>query len=218
MSHYFETPTGPEQRRSVGVRFWETDWTFTTAFGVFSGDGLDLGTGVLLRTHSPAPGARRLLDLGCGYGPIAVGLAVACPEAQVDAVDVNTRALDLTRTNADAHGVGGRVNALLPDEVDPGVRYDEIWSNPPIRIGKEALHDLLLTWLARSPRPASRGSSSAATSARTPCNAGSSTRAGPASAPPAPRASASSRSPGQRPAERHTRPGTARLVTPWQGP
>jgi len=149
MSHYFETPTGPEQRRSVGVRFWETDWTFTTANGVFSGDGLDLGTGVLLRTHSPAPGARRLLDLGCGYGPIAVGLAVACPEAQVDAVDVNTRALDLTRTNADAHGVGGRVNALLPDEVDPGVRYDEIWSNPPIRIGKEALHDLLLTWLAR---------------------------------------------------------------------
>lgn len=149
MSHYFETPTGPEQRRTIEARFWQTDWTFTTANGVFSGDALDLGTGVLLRSHTPAPASRRLLDLGCGYGPIAVALASACPDAQVDAVDVNTRALELTRINAAAHGVAGRVHALGPDEADPGARYDEIWSNPPIRIGKEALHGLLTTWLGR---------------------------------------------------------------------
>ncbi len=153
MSHYFESPTGEERRRTIACRFWETDWTFTTANGVFSADALDAGTAVLLRTHTPAaparPGGRRLLDLGCGYGPVAVALAVACPDARVDAVDVNTRALELTRVNAAAHGVGDRVSALLPDEADPDARYDEIWSNPPIRIGKDALHDLLLTWLAR---------------------------------------------------------------------
>lgn len=149
MSHYFETPTGPEHRREIGVRFWQTDWTFTTANGVFSADGLDLGTAVLLRTHTPRPDAARLLDLGCGYGVLAVALATACPGAHVDAVDVNSRALALTRDNAAAHRVGERVHALLPDEADPETRYDEIWSNPPIRIGKDALHALLLAWLPR---------------------------------------------------------------------
>lgn len=149
MSHYFHTPTGDERRRSVDVRFWDTDWAFTTAAGVFSGDGLDVGTGVLLRTHTPRPGASRLLDLGCGYGVIAVALASAVPDAHVDAVDVNERARALTALNADAHGVGGRVHVLAPEASDPAARYDEIWSNPPIRIGKQALHDLLGLWLPR---------------------------------------------------------------------
>lgn len=149
MSHYFSEPSGPERRREIDVRFWDTDWRFTTANGVFSGDGLDLGTAVLLRESTPPAGATRLLDLGCGYGVIAVALATACPGAVVDAVDVNPRALALTRDNAAVHGVGGRVRPLLPDEAESSVRYDEIWSNPPIRIGKDALHDLLLTWLPR---------------------------------------------------------------------
>lgn len=149
MTHYFETPTGPEERRTIRCRFWETDWRFETANGVFSADGLDLGTAVLLRTHTPRPDAVRLLDLGCGFGPLAVGLAVASPRAQVDAVDVNPRALALTRDNARALGVGDRVQALTPEEADPEARYDEIWSNPPIRIGKPALHALLATWLPR---------------------------------------------------------------------
>ena len=64
-------------------------------------------------------------------------------------MDVNQRALDLTRLNADKHGLADRLTALTPDQVDPAQRYDQIWSNPPIRIGKAALHELLLTWLAR---------------------------------------------------------------------
>ena len=116
---------------------------------MFSADGLDLGTAVLLRTHTPSPDAGRLLDLGCGFGPVAVALAVACPRAGVDAVDVNPRAVELTRENARAHGVGDRVHAFDPEEADPEARYDEIWSNPPIRIGKPALHALLTTWLGR---------------------------------------------------------------------
>ncbi len=149
MSHYFHTPTGDEQRRQVRMRFWDTDWEFTTAAGVFSADGLDLGTAVLLRESAPPAGATRLLDLGCGYGVLAVALATACPAAVVDAVDTNARALGLCATNAAAHGVAERVRPLAPAESDPDVRYDEIWSNPPIRIGKAALHELLLTWLPR---------------------------------------------------------------------
>jgi 16S rRNA (guanine1207-N2)-methyltransferase len=149
MSHYFETPTGAEHRREVRMHFWETDWSFTTAAGVFSGSGLDLGTSVLLRESTPRAGATRLLDLGCGYGVLAVALAVACPTALVDAVDVNARALELTEANAASHYVAERVRPLTPEQADPDARYDEIWSNPPIRIGKQALHELLLTWLPR---------------------------------------------------------------------
>ncbi len=149
MSHYFETPTGAEHRRTISARFWDTDWDFTTAAGVFSADGLDLGTGVLLRSHTPGPDATRLLDLGCGFGVLAVALATASPGARVDAVDVNERALALTAENARAHGVGDRGATQLPDDVPADARYDEIWSNPPIRIGKQALHELLQRWLPR---------------------------------------------------------------------
>jgi len=80
---------------------------------------------------------------------LAVALATACPAAQVDAVDVNQRALALTAANAARHGVADRVHPALAGDADPDARYDEIWSNPPIRIGKHALHELLLTWLPR---------------------------------------------------------------------
>ena len=148
--HYFPPVPGTvEQRRTITARIWGAEVELVTANGVFSGNGLDLGTAVLLR-ESPVPvGTPRLLDLGCGYGPIAVGLALSCPGAVVDAVDVNDRALRLCAANAEAHGVHDRVHVRRPEQVDGSVRYDEIWSNPPIRIGKDALHELLLTWLAR---------------------------------------------------------------------
>lgn len=152
MSHYFHTPdsTGDDRpRRTVRARIWDVDYEFVTAPGVFSVDGLDLGTVVLLRECWPPDEATRLLDLGCGWGPIAVALAAECPSATVDAVDTNELALALTAENAQRVGVADRVRPLLPDDADPDVQYDEIWSNPPIRIGKEALHELLLTWLPR---------------------------------------------------------------------
>ncbi len=148
--HYFERePTGPERRRRVTARIFDRELGFSTANGVFSVDGLDHATALLLRTVAPPTAAGRLLDLGCGWGPIAIGLALSVPEAIVDAVDSNDRALRLCRDNAAEHGVGDRVRALRPDEADPAIRYDEIWSNPPIRIGKDAVHALLLTWLPR---------------------------------------------------------------------
>lgn len=148
MSHYFTQPTGPDKRRDIEAVIWDEEYTFTTSAGVFSGGRLDLGTSVLLRENEP-PASGRVLDLGCGFGPIAVAIARTSPEATVDAVDVNERALDLTRLNAERYQLGGRVRALLPQQVRGDASYDEIWSNPPIRIGKQALHDLLLTWLPR---------------------------------------------------------------------
>jgi 16S rRNA (guanine1207-N2)-methyltransferase len=149
-SHYFSTDAGgPERRQTITATVWGHELRLVTANGVFAGDALDRGTAVLLR-ESPIPSGRpRILDLGCGYGPIAMAIALACPEAVIDAVDVNERALDLCRDNARVLGVAGRVDVLRPDEADPHTRYDEIWSNPPIRIGKEPLHELLLHWLAR---------------------------------------------------------------------
>ncbi|MCC2592245.1 class I SAM-dependent methyltransferase [Tessaracoccus sp. OS52] len=148
MSHYFTNDDSPMVTREIHASVFGIDHTFTTAGGVFSGSRLDLGTSVLLRTVAP-PETGHLLDLGCGFGPIAVGLAAAAPRVTVDAIDVNERALLLTRLNAEAAGVAERVSCRLPDEVPADVRYDEIWSNPPIRIGKEALHELLLAWLPR---------------------------------------------------------------------
>ena len=148
--HYFTTPSGPERRRTVRATLWGNELEFTTAAGTFSSDGLDLGTQVLARSATPAPASHRVLDLGCGWGPIAVGLARTLPAARVDAVDVNDRALALTRENARAADVSDRVHAARPEALDlPADGYDEIWSNPPIRIGKTALHELLLTWLPR---------------------------------------------------------------------
>ena len=149
-SQYFsEQPSGTEVRRTITAQIWGRKLQFITATGVFAADGLDRGTAVLLRASPIPEGQPRILDLGCGYGPIALAIAVHCPGALIDAVDINERALALCRENAEALGVADKVRVLRPEQVEPEVRYDEVWSNPPIRIGKQSLHELLLTWLAR---------------------------------------------------------------------
>jgi len=122
--------------------------------GVFSSGGIDPGTLELLRSGAGGePGGQRagqaLLDLGCGYGPIAVTLAHRYPGATVWAVEVNTRALELTAVNAARHELSTRVRPVTPEQVPGDVSFAGIWSNPPIRIGKDALHELLRTWLPR---------------------------------------------------------------------
>jgi len=148
--HYFSAePGSADIRRTVQAKIWGREYTFTTATPLFSRDRLDLGTSVLLREVEPPSEGGTLLDLGTGYGPIACALAVEATEAKVWAVDVNTRALELTVENAKAAGVGERVHAVLPDDVPADLRFDQIWSNPAIHIGKPELHKMLLHWLAR---------------------------------------------------------------------
>ena len=147
--HYFSsTPSGPEVRKPLRVILDGSERTLQTAGGIFSPDGIDKGTAVLLDEVPAPPAAGNLLDIGCGWGPVALTLALKSPGARVFAVDVNERCIGLTRDNAAALGCTN-VTASLPDEVDPALRFDAIWSNPPIRIGKDELHALLLLWLPR---------------------------------------------------------------------
>jgi 16S rRNA (guanine1207-N2)-methyltransferase len=147
--HYFNAaPSVASARREVTVQLPDGPLHFTTDRGVFSNGRLDAGTAVLLREAGPLPESGDLLDLGCGAGPIALTMARRRPTSTVWAVDVNERAVELCAANAAALGLGN-VRAVAPDLVPADVALAAIWSNPPIRIGKDALHDLLLSWLPR---------------------------------------------------------------------
>ena len=150
--HYFTaSPAGPAEEREHSFVIRGTRHTVTTASGVFSADRLDKGTQVLLDHVPDPPGSGLLLDLGCGWGPIALALADAAPDATVLAVDVNERAIDLAARNAAAaehtNIHAAEATTLAAELEGSGAYVDLIWSNPPVRIGKAALHEMLLTWL-----------------------------------------------------------------------
>ena len=147
--HYFTAqPAGEAAFRTITVTLAGRELAVTTAGGVFSPEHLDTGTRVLLDRVPAPPATGDLLDLGCGWGPIAISLALQAPDATVWAVDVNERALDLVRRNVARLGLTN-VRAVLPDQVPSEMRFATIWSNPPIRIGKAELHTLLASWLPR---------------------------------------------------------------------
>jgi 16S rRNA (guanine1207-N2)-methyltransferase len=147
--HYFSSkPADDDALRTVSVRLAGRELDVVTAGGVFSPAHVDLGTRVLLDGVPEPPATGHLLDLGAGWGPIALTLGLDSPDATVWAVDVNERALDLVRRNA-ARLHLPHVNATMPDDVPDDVRFAAIWSNPPIRIGKAELHELLRRWLPR---------------------------------------------------------------------
>jgi 16S rRNA G1207 methylase RsmC len=147
--HYFSAdPSVDFARSAVTASVWGHSLSLVSGSGVFANGRVDIGTSVLFRETS-APSGGRILDLGCGYGVIGLACAVAAPSASVVGVDVNRRALLLARQNAESLGVADRYAAYEPEEVPADLEFDEIWSNPPIRIGKDALHELLLTWLPR---------------------------------------------------------------------
>ena len=158
--HYFTArPATAEERRRLRVHLAGRDVEVDVARGVFSTERLDPGTAVLLPHLDAAEAgdgaatggsatAGPVLDLGCGWGPIALSLALHRPQRPVWAVDVNERALDLLRTTA-ARLELHQVRCALPDEVPADLSFAAIWSNPPIRIGKAELHALLQRWLPR---------------------------------------------------------------------
>ena len=147
---YFEAePSSPSKPRTITVRLGGDDVDLATDRGVFSPGGLDDGTDYLLRKSlRTAPETGTFLDLGCGYGPISIALARRAPAATIWAIDINERSRLLTRQNAESLGIDN-VAVAAPGEVPAPVTFDRIYSNPPIRIGKAALHELLTTWLSR---------------------------------------------------------------------
>lgn len=148
--HYFaEAPAVGSKRREVTLLLPDLQLILATDRGVFSADEVDVGTRyLLLEAPLPSLDAPTVVDVGCGYGPIALAMASRLPRARVIAVDVNERARELCRANAARAGLTN-VEVRSPAELDAGVGVDAIYANPPIRVGKTALHQLLTQWLAR---------------------------------------------------------------------
>jgi 16S rRNA (guanine1207-N2)-methyltransferase len=147
--HYFAAaPSVASAPRAVPLHLPDLSLSLEADAGVFAAGGVDAGTKILLLDGPAAPATGDLLDLGCGYGPIALTLAARSPGAQVWAVDVNERARALCAANAAANSIAN-VRVTDPDGVPDDVQFAAIWSNPPIRIGKPALHELLTRWLER---------------------------------------------------------------------
>lgn len=147
--HYFSSVPGSEWKpKRIEVVLAGRPVEVTTAGGVFSPDHVDGGTEVLLRTVPAPPPSGNLLDVGCGWGPIALTLALESPNATVYAIDVNERALDLVRANADQLHIPNII-AGRPEDIPARLEFAAIWSNPPIRVGKADLHGILGAWLPR---------------------------------------------------------------------
>lgn len=148
-SHYFdEAPSGEMKTKEIKVSLDGREVTVSTAGSIFSPDHVDTGTKILLEHIDEAPAGGDILDLGCGWGPIALALALHSPKATVWAVDVNERARQLTELNAQKLGLSN-VQVCHPDDVPAEIEFTGIWSNPPIRVGKDVLHELMQTWLPK---------------------------------------------------------------------
>lgn len=147
--HYFsETPATEFKAREIEITLDGRRVRVITAGGVFSPEHLDTGTAVLLEHLDEVPAGGNILDIGCGWGPIALAIAARSPKATVWAIDVNARSRELTVRNAAKLGLEN-IKVCSPDEIPQDVRFSGIWSNPPIRVGKAELHSILQTWLPR---------------------------------------------------------------------
>lgn len=147
-SHYFSSPQGPFTPRAVDVELADRRAAVRTGSGIFSPDGVDKGTSVLLRSVPEPASEGHLLDIGCGWGPMTLTMAMLSPEATVWGVDVNERARTLCAQNAADWGLPN-VKVAAPEQVPADLEFTTIWSNPPIRVGKAVLHEILRTWLPR---------------------------------------------------------------------
>ena len=147
--HYFSNePTGEFKPKTISVTLAGREISVLTAGSMFSPDHVDTGTKVLLENLELAPTDGNILDIGCGWGPITLALAINRPEATIWAIDVNERALELTKRNAERLGLTN-VRTATPENVPSDLSFSGIWSNPPIRVGKDVLHGILKTWLPR---------------------------------------------------------------------
>jgi len=147
--HYFSPqPAGEYKTTEIEVSLAGREITVETAGSIFSPERLDMGTDALMRIVPQTPETGNFLDLGCGWGPLAITMALEAPDANIYAIDVNERALALTKRNAARHKLGN-IHVSTPQEVAAKVNFDIIWSNPPIRVGKAELHSIMKHWIPR---------------------------------------------------------------------
>lgn len=147
--HYFSAdPSAPAKLTEVEIEVGGQVLKLSASSGTFSSERLDPGTRVLLGLWELFPTDGIVLDLGCGWGPIGLSIAKLQPATKVIGVDVNQRSVELANANAKRNGLAN-FSACLDKDLDANLEIDHIWSNPPIRIGKENLHDLLRNYMSR---------------------------------------------------------------------
>ena len=147
--HYFSSdPAAPKKTVSLTIDVGGTEVRLDAASGTFSSSRLDSGTAVLLKQSQHFPQDGNVLDIGCGWGPIGISIAKLSPGARVFGIDVNQRSIDQSNTNATLNGLKNFV-ALKPEDLDKDLRFRAIWSNPPIRVGKQVLHELMELYIPR---------------------------------------------------------------------
>lgn len=148
-NHYFSESADAELKlKKFKVKLNGSKYELASSTGIFSPNELDTGTEVLLKQLENLKPEGTILDIGCGWGPIALSLGLASPTAKIIAIDVNQKCLALTKINAEYLGLGN-IQVHTPDEIKDSMMFDEIWSNPPIRVGKKVLHEILCRWLPR---------------------------------------------------------------------
>ena len=139
MSHYFTNDYVESNEQKTKCIIKNTELTFITDNGVFSKKGLDFGTRTLLETLDNISG--QVLDFGCGYGPIGIYVKKTF-ETEVDAIDINVRALKLAKKNAELNNT--KINIFESNMYENITKqYDYIITNPPIRVGKKILYQIL---------------------------------------------------------------------------
>lgn len=145
--HYFSSdPAAPKKTVSLTIEVGGVAIRLDAASGTFSSGRLDPGTAVLLKQSEHFPKDGNVLDIGCGWGPIGVSIAKLAPKARVYGVDVNQRSIDQSNLNAELNELKN-FKASKPDGLDQNLRFTSIWSNPPIRVGKQVLHDLMKQYI-----------------------------------------------------------------------
>lgn len=148
MSHYYDENPEVESEESLFTYSYDNhDLELVTDAGVFSKGKIDFGSDLLvktfLKTYPPGP-TKNIIDVGCGYGPIGLMIAKVSPHHEVTMVDVNQRALNLSRKNKKRN----RIDNVEIKESDglsqvEDNTYDFVLTNPPIRAGKEVVHRIL---------------------------------------------------------------------------
>ena len=140
MAHYFENDdTLKSKERQILVKINNINFSFLTDYGVFSKNGLDFGTRALLETLDTSKISGKVLDFGCGYGPIGIAKTT---NSEVHMIDINRRVLGLARKNVSLNHVNVNIyESNIYEKVTE--QFDYIISNPPIRVGKEILYKIL---------------------------------------------------------------------------
>ncbi len=142
MTHYYTDNRDLPSCKSEFTYYFDNEvFHFTTDNGVFSKGGVDYGSYLLIKNIYKLSLGKRILDLGCGYGPIGIILGRFHPDAAIDMVDVNSRAVDLSVLNCQLNKVFNQVS-LCEDILSLENTFDSIVFNPPIRAGKTVIYDL----------------------------------------------------------------------------